>query len=54
LTQQLLGLVPVSDRLAMASNVDGLVYRNPYNVEVTDVQLPIFTPGEYPGSSLTQ
>jgi hypothetical protein len=54
LTQQLLGLVPVSNRLTMASNVDGLVYRNPYSVEVTDIQLPIFVPGAYPGSSLTQ
>ncbi len=54
LLEQLLGLSPGSGLLTAAGNVTGLLYVNPYNAEVTDIQLPIFIPGEYPGSSLSQ
>lgn len=30
----------------------GLFYNNPYTVKATGVELPIFTPGKYPGSRL--
>jgi hypothetical protein len=42
---------PITSALAP---VLGLLYLNPYAVQASDVQLPVFVPGRYPGSRLLQ
>ena len=45
---------PIPPVTSALEPVLGLLYVNPYSVELSDVQLPILVPGEYSGSRLLQ
>jgi len=45
---------PIPPITSALNPVLGIPYDNPYSVTASDVELPIFIPGQYPGSALTQ
>lgn len=48
--EQLIGLNAGADAFAALGTLTGLAYVNPYDVELRDIQLPVFVPGVYAGS----
>ena len=54
LLEQLMGINAGGNLLSAGAAATGLAYINPYQVTASDVELPIFVPGEYADSQLSQ